>query len=57
MTTALKTGLYGPSAPVSLADLGSKIFPLHPTTLPVLVRTMRRFGQNERSLFSFISSC
>ena len=24
--------------------------------LPVLLRTMRRFGQNERSLFSFISS-
>jgi hypothetical protein len=56
MTTALKAGIYGPSAPVSLADLGSKIFPLHPTTLPVLVRTMRQFGQNERSLFSFVSS-
>ena len=56
MTFALQTGLYGPSAPESLAELGSKIFPLHPTTLPVLVRTMRRFGQNERSLFSFIMS-
>jgi hypothetical protein len=56
MTTALKTGIYGPSAPESLADLGPKIFPLHPTTLPVLVRTMRQFGQNERSLFSFVSS-
>lgn len=56
MTTALKTGVYGPSAPLSLADLGPKIFPLHPTTLPVLVRTMRQFGQNERSLFSFVSS-
>ncbi len=56
MTSALKAGLYGPSAPVSLSDLGTKIFPLHPTTLPVLVRTMRQFGQNERSLFSFISS-
>ena len=56
MTTALKTGIYGASAPVSLADLGPKIFPLHPTTLPVLVRTMRQFGQNERSLFSFVSS-
>ena len=56
MTSALKTGIYGPSAPASLADLGPKIFPLHPTTLPVLVRAMRQFGQNERSLFSFISS-
>ncbi|AKC83363.1 hypothetical protein IMCC26134_12300 [Verrucomicrobia bacterium IMCC26134] len=56
MTTALKAGIYGPSAPVSLTDLGPKIFPIHPTTLPVLVRTMRQFGQNERSLFSFVSS-
>lgn len=56
MTTALESGMYGPSAPASLAGLGSKIFPLHPTTLPVLVRTMRRLGQNERSLFSFVSS-
>jgi hypothetical protein len=56
MTIALKTGIYGSTAPVSLADHGPKIFPLHPTTLPVLVRTMRQFGQNERSLFSFVSS-
>lgn len=56
MTLALKTGIYGPTAPGSLGDLGPKIFPLHPTTLPVLVRTMRQFGQNERSLFSFVSS-
>lgn len=56
MTTALMAGIYGPSAPVSLADIGPKIFPIHPTTLPVLVRTMRQFGQNERSMFSFVSS-
>jgi len=56
MTIALKTGIYGSTAPVSLIDYGPKIFPLHPTTLPVLVRTMRQFGQNERSLFSFVSS-
>lgn len=56
MTLALKSGLYGPAAPPSLGSLGARIFPLHPTTLPVLLRTMRRFGQNERSLFSFISS-
>lgn len=56
MKVALKTGIYGPTAPVSLSDFGPKIFPLHPTTLPVLVRTMRQFGQNERSLFSFVSS-
>ncbi len=56
MAFALRTGIYGSSAPASLADLGPKIFPLHPTTLPVLVRPMRRFCQNERSLFSFVSS-
>ena len=56
MADALRQGLYGSSAPVSLADLGARIFPIHPATLPVLVRTLRRFGQNERSLFGFISS-
>ena len=56
MVAALKAGLYGLSAGSSVKDLAPKIFPLHPTVLPVLIRTMRRFGQNERSLFSFISS-
>ncbi|PUB84854.1 MAG: hypothetical protein DBP02_07580 [gamma proteobacterium symbiont of Ctena orbiculata] len=56
MVAALKAGLYGSSAGSSVKELGSQIFPLHPTVLPVLVRVMRRFGQNERSLFSFISS-
>lgn len=57
MRTALSAGLYGSVAAESLLDLSAKIFPLHPTVLPVLIRTMRKFGQNERSLFSFISSC
>jgi hypothetical protein len=56
MAAALKAGLYGSSAGLSASDLGPRIFPLHPTVLPVLSRIMRRFGQNERSLFSFISS-
>jgi len=56
MKAALRAGIYGSSAPESLAKLGANIFPLHPTVLPPLVRTMRRFGQNERSLFSFLSS-
>ena len=56
MVAALGAGLYGSSAGYSVKDLASRIFPLHPTVLPVLVRMMRRFGQNERSLFSFISS-
>ncbi|MDY7577262.1 hypothetical protein RGU70_02820 [Herbaspirillum sp. RTI4] len=56
MRAALTAGLYGSVAAESLLDLSAKIFPLHPTVLPILIRTMRKFGQNERSLFSFISS-
>ena len=56
MATAIEAGIYGTSTVLSAANLGPQIFPLHPSVLPVLSRTMRRFGQNERSLFSFISS-
>jgi hypothetical protein len=47
------TGWYGASAdhPAPL-----KQYPLHPTVLPVLVRFFARFGQHERSLFSFLLS-
>src|SRR5438132_6220863 len=31
-------------------------YPLHPLTLVVLPYIFRRFGQNERSLFSYLSS-
>lgn len=56
MRSALALGLYGASAAVSLVELAPGLFPLHPTVIPALVRTMRRFGQNERSLFGFVSS-
>lgn len=56
MSAALRAGIYGASAAASLAQLGPRLFPLHPTVLPVLVRAIRKFGQNERSLFSFISA-
>jgi len=56
MIGAIRSGLYGTSAASALSRFGSKIFPLHPAVLPVLVRTIRKFGQNERSLFSFISA-
>jgi hypothetical protein len=32
------------------------VYPLHPTLLPVLIRFFARFGQHERSLFSFLLS-
>src|SRR5581483_7788247 len=56
MTKAIRSGLYGSSTAGSLAHLGPNIFPIHPATLPVLTRAIRKLGQNERSLFSFISA-
>jgi hypothetical protein len=56
MMGAMRAGVYGSSAALSLGQLGPRIFPFHPTVLPVLVRAIRKFGQNERSLFSFISA-
>lgn len=52
-TATLATGWYGTSGN-GLAPLNS--YPLHPTVLPVLVRFFARFGQHERSLFSFLLS-
>jgi hypothetical protein len=56
MTEAMSLGFYGNSPTNNLISLSERLFPLHPTTLPVLVRAIRRFGQNERSIFSFLSS-
>lgn len=39
-----------------LLENAHRIYPLHPTIVPVLVRLFSRFGQNERSLFSFLLS-
>lgn len=57
MGAALDLGWYGVSAGhESLVALAPSLLPLDPTTLPVLSRLLRRFGQNERSLFGFLSS-
>jgi hypothetical protein len=54
---AIMLGWYGTSASrETLFRLKNRLFPLDPMLLPVLVRTFQRFGQNERSLFSFLSS-
>ena len=57
MGYALKQGWYGP-VPLrnKLLDKAAKLFPLDPLAVPVIVRVMQRFGQNERSLFSFLQS-
>jgi hypothetical protein len=50
-------GWFGTSASRDiLRRLAPRLFPLDPMLLPVLVRTFQRFGQNERSLFSFLCS-
>jgi len=57
MRNAIEFGMFGPSAPkTALANIAPELYPLHPTVVPVLARFFRRFGQNERSLFSFLLS-
>jgi len=57
MARTLDLGWYGPAVTRRvLLETAVQLFPLHPTVLPVLVRLFSRFGQNERSLFSFLLS-
>ena len=56
MKQIMATGWFGSSSTKSLLDVVTRLYPIHPTVLPILIRTFRRFGQNERSLFSFLLS-
>lgn len=57
MEAAIRLGWYGTaSSRDSLRALAEPLFPLDSMVLPVLVRVLRRFGQNERSLFGFLCS-
>ncbi len=57
MARAVEQKWYGPGVtPAAMTDLAPALLPLDATVLPVISRAMRRFGQNERSLFSFLSS-
>lgn len=57
MAEAVELGMFGPSAGKSyLTQTAADLYPLHATVIPVLTRFFRRFGQNERSLFSFLLS-
>jgi hypothetical protein len=57
MAGAIGLGWYGVDAVRHrLTSIAPEIFPLHPTVIPVLVKLFARFGQNERSLFSFLLS-
>ena len=55
MRWSVDAGYYGSAPADSLVALAPSIFPLHPTVLPPLVNILRRFGQNERSLFGFLA--
>ena len=57
MQFAFEVGWYGP-APLrkQLHNKAVRLFPLDPLAVPIIVRTMQRFGQSERSLFSFLQS-
>jgi hypothetical protein len=56
MEQTIALGWFGSAPAKSLSELATRLYPLHPTVLPVLIRAFRRFGQNERSLFSFLLS-
>ena len=57
MADAVSLGMFGSSAGKTyLTQIAPELYPLHPTVIPVLSRFFRRFGQNERSLFSFLLS-
>jgi hypothetical protein len=56
MKSALMLGWYGAGTPATLTKNAARLYPVHPTVLPVLVKLFSRFGQNERSLFSFLLS-
>jgi len=57
MVATIQLGWYGPAATQRmLTETAARLYPLHPTVIPVLVRLFSRFGQNERSLFSFLFS-
>ncbi len=56
MQRAVELGWFGAAQRQQLMDLAARLYPLHPTVLPVLIRVFQRFGQNERSLFSFLLS-
>lgn len=57
MTMIVDMGWYGAAHNKALLlEASSRLYPLHSSVLPVLVKLFSRFGQNERSLFSFLLS-
>ena len=57
MKFALQHGWFGPAPPrKSWQNKAARLFPIDPLAVPIIVRSMHRYGQHERSLFSFLQS-
>ncbi len=57
LNQAIELGWYGTAASrATLRRISDQLFPLDPMLIPVIVRIFQRYGQNERSLFSFLCS-
>lgn len=57
MNYAVQQGWFGSALPrKSWQNKAAQLFPIDPLAVPIIVRTMHRFGQSERSLFSFLQS-
>lgn len=57
MATLLDLGWFGASYTRQLlVDIAPKLYPIHPSVIPALLQLFTCFGQNERSLFSFLLS-
>lgn len=55
MGSAVKLGWYGAAASQKvLKELAPKLAPLDAFLIPVMSRVLNRFGQNQRSVFSFL---
>src|SRR5262249_35760420 len=54
---ALLSGVCPPGlSPEEFRDLAARCYPLHPVAMVALPYLFRRYGQNERSLFSYLTS-
>ena len=54
-TTAVDRNLFAISKE-DMIQVAGNLYPLHPTSIATICSAVKRFGQNERSLFSFLLS-
>jgi len=56
ISEAIQIGWLGRAATYEKTELGERIYPLHPLSIPPLLALFNKYGQNERSLYSFLFS-